>query len=554
MESRGELFRKINTIRTIFEENIRKDKPIFKKDIIKFEETYKKIQSLSNSYPSKEIYLNQANINFYKSYMHLYERNFIYSMKEMFSYISNLSNRYILDPQYKIHNSLSKIQPYTIKFSELKGSENYFDLKFLKDIKDIYDTIISFKLSKEIFNQPLAYIIRPVLIDIKNNISSYHEEVKKANVEIDELLISSKRNHLGKEKHLITSLINSIKYKINKFFMFHLLKIRCLKTLPEISEIMKKSSYDAFVSYKKFYNQVPKGDINALLGMEIDKEFANYYYYNYHTLKPIKAINSMKNIESRLIISKFETNKERSLQINYFERELNHFILFFKLLLLKKDINKKITILNETWEKEMYEIIIENIDNSLSQFKRRNEFNTTDYDLKIISSNFSGIITELFIYRIITEVKNNPSGKATNPQIQDLIDEIQITEIENIKMREVLKEKDDETDADIMLINESHISCITIKNRPLGSCFKEIKHEFELFKAKSVNKVYILSNLLKTNLNDYNKLNEFLVVNFPHIEIHFMDIRELTNVLLTTNKQMKHLLMFNFELYSIFDY
>jgi len=385
MSNESELFSQLSRLRRVLEFRIRQRQKIRQKDIDELHRIYADLGKV-RTFSSKDQYLNEVNINIYSAYMYLYNNQFVESVKQILSYCVNLSKVYLEDNDYNITGSASKIQAFAKHFCDLKGTTNYFDVKTLFEIEVVFDQILATDFDKEIFNKQLFYILRPVYIDIKNNLRGYDESQDTIRLKLNDLIVKSKRIHKDLEKHYSTAILSSIGYKLHKYYMFKLIRTKDYTHISEVCEILKKCAHEALSSHTTFCRFIEKLDSPALLGTKIDYEYSNYYYNYYCNLNPRRSIEALKNIESMLILSKFESDQERTIQINYFERELCHFIIFFKLILLKSEIEHKQKIMVEQWERSLYGGILDKLNDSIGMFRRNNELDSADFDLKIINT------------------------------------------------------------------------------------------------------------------------------------------------------------------------
>ncbi len=553
--SQSDLFRKLGQLRSSFETKIREKQPIIQSDIDELNRLYADL-ALVRHFTDKDRFLNQANVNFFSSFMFLYQNRFVDSVTQILEYCKNLCQVYLADNSSNLSSQILRLKPYAVHLCERKGTNNYFEITFFDQIESVFDQILATGLDKDIFNEQLFCVLRPVYIDIKNNLRGYNKNQDTIRDNLNDFIIKSKRTHKDNEKHYSTAIVNSIGYKLHKYYLFKLIRDKNYTDVASVCQNMKKCAHEAKSSYATFCRLINNFDTSSLLGTQIDYEYSKYYYNYYCNLNPRKAIEALKNIESKLILSKFESDHERTHQINYFERELNHFVLYFKLILLRSEVDSKKEIMHEAWETGLYDRVSTKLSEAISMFRRNNEIESSDFDLKIISSTFSGIITELFLYRLIIGLKkeNIDTTQVTNEKILEFINEINSTEESNINLREDLFTANTKTDADIMFENTSGKACLSIKNRPIGECMDDIKHEFSIFNENNISKVYLLVNLLKTVKDDYDHIKSYLETDYSNITVIIIDIRDFTSNLLTLQSEMQQLMMFNLELYSILDY
>ncbi len=500
--------------------------------------------------------LDSANFFYIEAFYYLDKGLIAQSVSSFLMFLDMLFERYNIQ-SFNIQASLTNIQPYVIRLDNKKGKQNYLNITVLNHLYSLSDKILKTGLPKSDLHSNLHFFVRLVLIDIKNNIKKYEEGFSDIFKIFEELLVNIKRIFQHEEKLYNVSLLNSVCYRILKQVLFRKILVKDLNQLNICANFMRSTAYEACETYLTFCRSVNKFNKSVILGLEIDKEYANYYYYYYYDLNPRKAIDALKKVESKLILAKIEDDVEREMQINYFERELSHFITFFKLLLLRSEIKNKQKILKDKWEQDMYAGICEHVEASLNMFRRRQDIDINDFDLRIISSTFSGIIAELFIYRILTGLvgKKNKTDDISKQELVEFVHTIENLPVESIKLREDIVSGAKKTDADIHIqIDENTVHCVSIKNRPIGRCKDALKRELEIFQDNNVKQVYCLVNLLKTSKEDYDWLKKHASEKHPQIKLTIFDIREFVDQLLHLDPTTKALISFNLELYSLLDY
>jgi hypothetical protein len=323
---------------------------------------------------------------------------------------------------------------------------------------------------------------------------------------------------------------------------------------------LSAKTFSRFLSKIEITNEEKKLNCTyVLIGKEVDKFFAAYLQELWARKNVFGAWKKLDRLRNYLVDKVFNDKIEISEgQLKYFIEEWTLLEVFTKVLLLEIETSKNKQAMQHYWENEVFDSILKNLREIRELFKYE-VAPSQDYQLKVITSQFSGGFSEFFVHQLTEEVFEN--GEVENLIVPEQHKKLLQT-IKNAKSKETIyrnfypDENRSQPDIDIFIENKA---AIFVKNGWLSSADrKQICEEIKLCKKINTNKIFYLANFVK-NMRQINELSKFfdrLKENYKDNEIIVFDIKDLLHSMLkSVEKNGKS--HFNFpetDFYKILDY
>ena len=237
-------------------------------------------------------------------------------------------------------------------------------------------------------------------------------------------------------------------------------------------------------------------NVKLMLTMkEIDYMNSNYYYELYLNKDILKAWKYIDKIKQFLVLKAFKENlslHERILK--YFGEEWSLIYVFAKICLLQDEIEKRESSLSQEWQKEIFQKANESLRRIQVLFKYEMA-NKKDYNLKIITSTFSGGFSEYFLHDLCLDFYINGIVNENTPtEFRPFLECVK-----NVKNKKdiVLNDfvENNKPDIDIHLKGEG---ALFLKNAKINSNeIKKIWREIELCQRNNISIIFYGINFIK---------------------------------------------------------
>lgn len=517
--------------------------------------------------------------NFYWSYLfkHLNE-NTPESLKLFLKAFMTLLARHQKFPYEKhvLEKMLGTYELAIIKISDSDGI-NYDDIqekftvlieKYISKVQEpsgrmveilciLFDVLIG-GISEQITKLQISLSDKKKLEEVENNLNGIIEAIKKINSDkAKEILLSKSFESFYKlkKRHL---------HYLVKFIFFESDSEKKQKAQVLTDKIIKEmiSYSDASIKHcDKYIKLLPddcvdRDNVKLMRALkEIDSLSSNYYQKAYSEKNIFQAWKQIDKIRHFLVKKYFGENIKLTQELlNFFAEEWALLDVFAKANLFRIEVEKRESIVTQKWEKEIFG----NILTSLENIKRLFKYEVTkdaDYQLKIISAQFSGGFSEYFIHDLFEEYYDfcEIDGR-TSEDFMILMKLIKGSTKGNIKRNDFVEE--DKPDIDIHIKNKC---AVFLKNAKLDrSDFQQIKREFDLCKKHKIKNIFYAINFVK-NLKEIGEIyNSFegLKQRYTDLQVEIVDIKDMVEEFLRELKRSgKSKLNFSrLDLYKILDY
>jgi len=517
--------------------------------------------------------------NFYWSSIFKYlDENISESLKLFIRAFRTLLER---NQKYPYENSILERMLGTYELAIIKISET--DGISFDGVQEKFEQLIDEQISKvqepsERMVEILCILFDVLIRGISEKITkvpislSDNEKLEEIEKNINGIMKASKKINSDKAKEILLSKSFESFYKLKKRHLHYLVKFiffesdseKKLKAQELADKIIKEMISYSGASLKhcdKYIKLLPedcadRDNIKLMRALkEIDVLSSNYYQKAYSEKNIFQAWKQIDKIRHFLVKKYFgEHIKLTQELLNFFAEEWALLDVFAKANLFRIEVEKRESIVTQKWEKEIFG----NILTSLENIKRLFKYEVTkdaDYQLKIISAQFSGGFSEYFIHDLFEEYYDccEIDEKISEDFIK-LMKLIKGSIKENIKRNDFVEE--DKPDIDIHIKNKC---AVFLKNAKLDrSDLQQIKREFDLCKKHKIKNIFYAINFVK-NLKEIGEIyNAFegLKQNYADLQIEIVDIKDMVEEFLKELKRSgKSKLNFSrLDLYKILDY
>jgi len=506
------------------------------------------------------------------------KRNPSESLKQFFKAFSFLLERNLKYPykNEKLDNMLGTYELAIIKISEENGIS--FD-----NIWDKFQELIDEKIARiENLSERMIQIINilcGVLIkSLSNKIKmvpisiSKNYELDEIEKDIDRIIGVSKKINSDKAREVILSKCFESYYILKKRELHFLVQFIFFENKPEkkkqaqllVDKIVKEMLNYAKLSLKhctRFIRDLPeeyaeKENIKLMKALkEIDVLCSEYYQKAYYEKDIFQAWKQIDKIRHFLVKKYFVENIKLSEELlEFFSEEWALLDVFAKANLFRIEVEKREEIVNQEWEKKIFQDILTSLGNIKKLFKYEVS-READYRLKIIAAQFSGGFSEYFIHDLFEEYYDCCEVDERTPNdFRKLMVLIRESLRENIKRNDFIEQ--DKPDIDIHIKNKC---AVFLKNAKLDRTeLNKIKRELDLCRKYKIKNVFYAINFVK-NLRRIEEIyNVFKRLKEDYLDLHIniFDIKDMVEAFLDELKRSgKSKLNFSrLDLYKILDY
>lgn len=554
-ESPKEIEMEFNQIKTIINNTIFSDKKI------PSDETYEKLDSAYASARKKYEELEDK-----KNLLHL-EHNYFWS--KTFQYLDKAPSKSMLFfikavSSLIARNNISAYNPTTFEkmigaygVASIKIGEKASSIKLELIEKDVIDFILgclpNSKINSEKFNVVVGVITSTLmeLYSVKaNELKITNSNIKESETTINNIkLVLDVTEKLSSDLSYANSMAYEAAYKIRKRQAQFLIKISFLQSNEEkkngiqekityITSEMVMCSNKSLKYAKKFYSSHPPSDEGSNKKMklvialnEIDILTAEYYSEAHSNKDIISAWNKMDEIKHKMVIDVFKEDISLSEGLlQYYDEEWTLLHIFAKIGLLKDEVSRRNDSLNQDWEKEIFQKIVESL-GLIEKLFRFESITKNDHSLKIINSSFAGVFSEYFLYELCKEFFDFGTVDEKTPiEFKDMFCCIKSAKNKNdIKLNGIIDAN--KPDIDIHIENKC---AIFLKNSHIDSdAIKKMWGELKLCRDGGITRVFYCINFIK-NLQEIEKIRKFFVSVKKEfgLSIDVFDIKDLIGAML----------------------